>query len=125
MKTIAQQLNVKDFPFVIRDSNNNEIYWEGSKGNWYKREFDSNNNIIYFEDSYGYWSKKEFDSNNNEIYFKNSHGNWYKQEFDKNNNRIYYESSYGTIVDKRPKPTPEFTMEELIAKLGYNFKIKK
>jgi hypothetical protein len=83
MKTIAQQLNVKDFPFEIRDKNNNQIYFEGSKGDWRK------------------------------------------QEFDKNNNPIYYEDSSGLIIDNRPKSTPEFTMEELTAKLGYNFKIKK
>jgi hypothetical protein len=83
MKTIAQQLNVTDFPFVIKDKNNNEIY------------------------------------------FENSSGYWWKQEFDENNNRVYYENLSGTIRDNRTKPTPEFTMEELISKLGYNFKIKK
>ena len=83
MKTIAQQLNVKDFPFKIKDKNNNRIYYEDSNGYWSKREFDKNNNIIYYEDS------------------------------------------DGEIIDKRPKPTPEFTMEELIEKLGYEFKIKK
>jgi len=83
MKTIAQQLNVTDFPFVIKDKNNNRIYYENSDG---------------------YWSRSEFDSKNNEI---------------------YWENSYGTIINNRPKPTPEFTMEELVAKLGYNFKIKK
>ena len=90
MKTIAQQLNVKDFPFKIKDKNNNRIYYEDSSGYWYKREYDSNNNQIYFEDSNGYWSKREFD---------------------KNNNIIYYEDSDGEIIDKRPKSTPEFTME--------------
>ena len=44
---------------------------------------------------------------------------------DKNNNEIYYEDSYGYINDNRPKPTAEFTMDELVAKLGYEFKIKK
>jgi hypothetical protein len=83
MKTIAQQLNVKDFPFEIRDKNNNQIYFEGSKGNWDKQEYDSNNNPIYYEDS------------------------------------------SGLIIDNRSKPTPEFTMEELIDKLGFEFKIKK
>jgi hypothetical protein len=83
MKTIAQQLNVTDFPFVIKDKNNNEIY------------------------------------------FENSNGYWWKQEFDENNNQIYYENLNGTITVNRPKSTPEFTMEELTAKLGYNFKIKK
>ena len=51
MKTIAQELNVKEFPFTIKDS----------KGK-----------IIYFEDSTGYWDKYEFDSNGNEIYYENS-----------------------------------------------------
>jgi hypothetical protein len=104
MKTIAQELNVTDFPFRIKDKNNNKIYFEDSDGFWIKREFDKNNNPIYCETSNGYWDK---------------------QEFDKNNNEIYYERSNGTIRDNRPKPTPEFTMEELVAKLGYNFKIKK
>jgi hypothetical protein len=83
MKTIAQQLNVTDFPFEIRVKNNN---------------------LIYFESSDGFWWRQEFDSNNNEI---------------------YYENSDGKIIDNRPKSTPEFTMEELIAKLGFDFKIKK
>ena len=32
MKTIAQQLNVTDFPFIIKDKNGNEIYFENSYG---------------------------------------------------------------------------------------------
>ena len=104
MKTIAQQLNVINFPFVINDSNNNPIYYEDFGGYWWKQEFDGNNNKIYYEDS------KVF---------------WIKQEFDSNNNRIYYEDSKGVIIDNRPNPTPEFTMEELIDKLGFEFKIKK
>jgi hypothetical protein len=31
MKTIAQQLNIKEFPFIIKDTNGNEIYFENSK----------------------------------------------------------------------------------------------
>ena len=125
MKTIAKQLNVTDFPFRIKDKNNNEIYWEDSNGYWEKQEFDKNNNEIYLENSNGYWEKQEFDKNNNEIYYERSNGFWYKKEFDKNNNLIYYETSNGKIRDNRPKPTPEFTMEELIDKLGFEFKIKK
>jgi len=53
MKTIAQQLNVKKFPFEIHDSNRNKIYYENSDGSWIKREYDSSNNQIYYENSYG------------------------------------------------------------------------
>jgi hypothetical protein len=125
MKTIAEQLNVTDFPFEIKDKNNNEIYYETSNGYWIKREFDKNNNRIYYETSDGGWVKREYDLNNNRIYWENSNGYWVKQEFDSNNNEIYSEDSYGYIIDKRPKSTPEYTMEELVEKLGYEFKIKK
>ena len=82
MKTIAQQLNIKEFPFIIKDKNGNEIYFEDSKGFWCKREYDSNGNKTYFENFTGFWSKREYDSNGNEI---------------------YYESSNGEIRDNRPK----------------------
>jgi len=51
MKTIAQQLKVKQFPFIIRDENGNKIYYEYSDSFWVKREFDENSNEIYYEDS--------------------------------------------------------------------------
>ena len=53
MKTIAQQLNIKDFPFKIKDENGTVIYFEHLNGNWWKREYDSNGNEICFENSYG------------------------------------------------------------------------
>jgi hypothetical protein len=53
MKTIAQQLNVKEFPFVIKDSQGNEIYFEDSNGYWWKTEYDSQGKQIYFENSKG------------------------------------------------------------------------
>jgi len=53
MKTIAQQLKVKQFPFEIRDKRSNQIYCENSTNFWVKREFDENYNRIYFENSNG------------------------------------------------------------------------
>jgi len=106
MKTIAQKLNIKDFPFRIKDSNGKEIYFENSNGYWWKSEYDSNGNGIYYENSDGYWSKSEYDSNEDEI---------------------YYENSEGTIVDHRPK-TVELTMDDIAKKFGIdvnNLKIKK
>ena len=103
MKTIAQQLNVKDFPFTIRDKNGNVIYIEYSTGVWNKREYDCNGNQIYLENSYGYWHKIKYDSNGNVIYSEDSNGVWFKIEFDSNGNKIYLENSNGEIIDNRPK----------------------
>jgi uncharacterized membrane protein len=76
MKTIAQQLNVKEFPFEIKDKNGNPIYTEYSKGYWEKREYDSNGNEIYFENSDRFWCKGVYDSNGNLIYYENSTRSW-------------------------------------------------
>jgi len=51
--TIAQQLKIKEFPFIIKDSKGKEIYFENSEGYWSKCEWDSKGNQIYFENSYG------------------------------------------------------------------------
>lgn len=74
MKTIAQQLNITEFPFEINDKNGNKIYFEDSFGYWCKRELDSNGKEMYYEDSYGFWEKCEYDSNGNVTYYENSNG---------------------------------------------------
>lgn len=74
MKTIAQQLNIKEFPFEIMDKSGNKTYFEKSNGDWSKSEYDSNGNRIYYESSDGYWEKYEYDSNGKGIYFENSNG---------------------------------------------------
>jgi len=94
-QTIAQFLKVKDFPFVIEDKNGNEIY---------------------FENSSGYWIKREYDNQGNKIRYENSNGNWSKHEYDEQGNKIRYENSDGYIVDERPKPMIELTLQD-IAKL--------
>ena len=82
MKTIAQQLGIKKFPFRINDDEGNEIYSENSDGYWLKQEFDEKGNSIYRENSFGYWSKSKYDEKGNEI---------------------YYENSDGQVIDRRPK----------------------
>ena len=52
--TIAQQLKIKDFPFVINDKNGNRIYCEYSDGFWRKREYDAHGKEIYYENSDGF-----------------------------------------------------------------------
>ena len=116
MKTIAQQLGIKDFPFQIKDKNGKQIYYETSIGYWSKSEYDSSGNQIYFENSEGYWVKYEYDSNGNQIYGKNSKGYWVKREFDSNGNQIYYENSDGVVVDNRPKQSCEGKIVEIDGK---------
>ena len=101
--TIAQQLKIKDFPFIIKDKNGNEIYWEDSEGYWSKREYDINGNRIYCEYSDGFWFKSEYDAHGKEIYYEDSYGYWSKREYDANGKEIYWENSDGFIIDNRPK----------------------
>ena len=73
--TIAQQLNIKDFPFQIKNKQGSEIYLENSDGYWAKRQYDSEGKIIYREDSRGFWWGHEYDAEGNEIYSENSKDN--------------------------------------------------
>ena len=105
-QTIAQQIKW-DFEtnggLEIKDKNGNRIYFEHSKGDWTKREWDSNGNKIYYENSNGYWVKYKFDSQGREIYSEVSSGFWAKHEYDSQGRLIYWENSNGTIIDNQPK----------------------
>ena len=115
--TIAKQLKIKEFPFRIKDSEGNQIYYENSDGYWVKSEYDSDGNKIYFESSDGFWVKREYNSEGNRIYFENSNGYWVKHEYDSKGNRIYYENSDGEIRDNRPKTDVQKAIE-LLTKEG-------
>ena len=126
-KTIAQQLNIKDFPVIIKDKNGNEIYYEDSNGYWRKYEYDQNGKQIYYENSTGSWIKYEYDQNGNEIYYEYSNGFWEKREYNQNGNQIYFENSNGYIIDNRPKVV-ELTIDQIAEKLNIDvnlLKIKK
>ena len=117
-ETIAQFLKVQKFPFTIKDEDRNEIYYENSHGFWIKREFDLNGNLIHWENSNGVWIKREYDLNGNRIYWETSNGVWEKTEYDLNGKEIYRKDSNGFIVDNRPKPVVEMTLQEVADKLG-------
>jgi hypothetical protein len=95
MKTIAQQLNIKEFPFEITDKDGNLTYLEYSNRSWWKKEYDLNGKQTYLEYSNGFWVKSEYDSNGNEI---------------------YREDSNGRIIDNRPKSTCEGKVVEIDGK---------
>ena len=124
--TIAQFLNIKDFPFIIKDKNDNIIYYEESNGFWNKREYNYNarGNIIYFyyEDSNRFWSKFEYDDNGKEIYYETSNGYWSKREYDAQGDQIYFENSDGTVIDNRSKTVVEMTLQQVADKLGVDVK---
>ena len=117
-QTIAQQLNVKKFPYEIKDKEGNVIYSENSEGIWFKLEFDSEGNKTYYENSEGYWYKREYDADGNEIYSEDSDGYWFKHEFDADGNEIYYEDSKGLIMDNRPTEDVIISMDEIAEKFG-------
>jgi hypothetical protein len=104
-QTIAQQLQVTEFPFSIRDKHGMEIYYEDSDGHYVKRQYDSNGNETYYESLSG-WAKREYNSLGNQIYFENS---------------------AGRIIDDRLKAV-ELTLEQIADKFDIEvkqLKIKK
>ena len=117
--TIAQQLKIKDFPFIIKDNNGNEIYREDSNRHWWKFEYNDKGNEIYREDSDGHWHKREYDDKGNIIYLENSDGHWWKYEYNDNGNEIYRENSDGLIIDNRPK------QDKIIEIDGIKYKLVK
>jgi len=81
--TIAQSLNVKEFPFICRDGQGREVYVEAASGAWERSEYGPNDKVTY-------WEK--------------SNKNWVKRGYDDNGNYVYYENSNGRIEEYRPKP---------------------
>jgi len=59
MKTIAQQLNIKTFPFEIK-IDGNKIYYENSGGGWWVKWEYQDGNIVYYETSNGFWYKRKW-----------------------------------------------------------------
>jgi hypothetical protein len=83
--------------------------------------YDSHGNHLTYKSSDGYSCEYTRDSNGNELTFKNSDG--YSSEYtrDINGKELTYKNSNGVTRDSN---IPEYTMEELVERLG-NFKIKK
>ena len=106
------------------DKDGNRVYEfkPDSDGVWNKHTYDSNNNVLTYENSTGYWYKYTYDSDGNKLTFEDSYGDWSKFTYDSNGNELTYENSCGV---RRGFDIPEFTMEQLVEKIGHNFKIKK
>jgi hypothetical protein len=91
------------------------------RGCCYEYTYDSNGNELTFKDSLGYWGERTYDDNGNQLTYKDSDGYWNERTYDDNGNQLTFKNSRGVTkgFDK------EYTMDELIEKIGHNFKIKK
>jgi hypothetical protein len=147
--TIANQLSVTKFPFVILDANGQKIYeensdgtwikivyspegwqtnYETSTGYWYTLKYNDRGMRIRYDDSSGYWSKCGYDADGNEIWYVNSNGEWNSCEYDAAGSIIYRETHEGVKFDERNRKAVELTMDEIAEKLGIDvkdLKIKK
>jgi hypothetical protein len=98
-QTIAQQLNITEFPFKIRNKAGDLIYKEWKDGAWSRWKYDSEGMCTYFQDSDGLWVKREYDEQGNQIYYEDSNGLWEKSEYDEQGELIYFETPFGILKD--------------------------
>jgi YD repeat-containing protein len=100
------------------------VYEFKKDSNGYSSEYTrySNGNLLTYKDSNGFSCESTYDSNGRDLTYKNSNGYWYEYTRDSNGNELTYKDSDG---ETRGFDIPEYTMEQLVEKLGYNFKIKK
>lgn len=75
----------------------------------------------FYKNSHGYSFEYTYDSNGKELTYKDSNGFSYEYTRDSSGNELTFKGSNGVT---RGFDIPEYTMEQLVEKLG-NFKIKK
>jgi hypothetical protein len=85
--------------------------------------FNKDGRLLYnfYKDSDGYSAETTYDSNGKELTYKGSNGFSSEYTRDLDGKELTYKNSNGFT---RGFDIPEYTMEELVEKLG-NFKIKK
>ena len=104
-----------EFPIIIRDKKGNIIYLQYKDDIWEEYTYDEKGNILTYKDSSGNWYEYTYNNKGKQLTSKTSGGYYViKGEF-------VTKEEYEAFVN----PIPEYTMEELVAKLGHNFKIKK
>ena len=96
-------------------------FYKTSNGYTFEYTYDSNGKILTYKDSNGYSCEYTYDSNGKVLTLKNSNGYSCEYTRDSNGKELTYKNSNGIT---RGFDIPEYTMEQLVEKLG-NFKIKK
>ena len=97
------------------------LVFKDSSGYSYEYTRDENGNDLTFKDSDGYSYEYTYDENGNELTYKNSDGYSHEYTYDENGKVLTYKDSDG---EERGFDIPEFTIEQLIEKVG-NFKLIK
>ena len=87
----------------------------------YERTYDGNGNTLTYKDSNVYSWESTYDDDGNQLTYKNSNGYSCEATYDSNGNELTYKNSDGV---SRGFDIPEFTMEQLVEKMG-NFKLIK
>ena len=103
------------------DSNGNELTFKDSTGYSWESTFNEKRNVLTYKNSNGYSWESTFNEKGNELTFKDSTGYSWERTYDSNGNILTYKDSNG---NSRGFDIPEYTMEQLVLKLG-EFKIKK
>ena len=97
-----------------------EFYFTPNRGSC-EYTYNKNGNQLTFKHSNGYSWEKTYNVNGRELTYIDSDGLSWEFTYDKNGNELTYKHSNGF---SRGFNIPEYTMEELVEKLG-EFKIKK
>ena len=87
----------------------------------YEYTYDKNGNTLTYKNSDGYSYEYTYNENGKELTYKNSAGFSYEKTYDKNGNQLTFKNSDGFSWGF---DIPEFTMEQLVEKMG-NFKLIK
>ena len=103
------------------DESGNTLTYKTSNGFSYERTYDENGNKLTYKDSDGFSYEKTYDENGSDLTFKNSDGYSYERTYDESGNELTFKDSNGA---SRGFDIPEFTMEQLVEKMG-NFKLIK
>ena len=93
------------------DKNNNEIYYETSKGYWKKFEYDENGNLIYTEDSHGIWKKYKYNEQGKKTYYEDCFGCKIKYEFNEHGHRTLRKVLNCDSFREKIKYSPDGTIE--------------
>jgi hypothetical protein len=72
--TIAQKLEITQFPYEIKDSKGRQIYYETSDGYWEIQKYDSTGNRITLKNSSGYRVDSVYNENGKCLYNKTATG---------------------------------------------------